>query len=147
MQREEALFTKKTIKMRMKNCVCWLVTRLLLDLVQVTSCPEQILPRITLITDQNLEISHWRDDLDVDIVPLPKGNLSFYDVVEATEKVFRAVHGGKDATRAIIGSGNTIIDGLIARNIGLISKSSVTAPPFISIKKHDNYQVLISFSR
>ena len=131
----------------MQKFVCFFVTRLLLYLVlykTATGCPEQVLPRVTLITSQSLDLSHWRDDLDVDIVPLPPGNLSFYDVVEATEKVFRAVHGGQNATRSIIGSGNTIIDGLIGRNIGLLSKLSV-APPFISIKKHDNYQVLISF--
>ena len=135
--------------MRMQKCVCCFVTRLLLYLIQykiATGCPEQVLPRVTLITSQVLDLLHWRDDLDVDIVPLPQGKLSFYDVVEATEKVFRAVHGGQNATRAIIGSGNTIIDGLIVRNIGLLSKVSV-APPFISIKKHDDYQVPISFLR
>ena len=135
--------------MRMQKRVCCFVTRLLLYLIQyktATGCPEQVLPRVTLITSQGIDLSHWRDDLDVDIVPLPQGNLSFYDVVEATEKVLRAVHGGQNATRAIIGSGNSIIDGLIARNFGLVSKLSV-APPFISIKKHDDYQVLISFLR
>lgn len=133
--------------MRMQKCVSFFVTRLLLYLVlykTATGCPEQVPPRVTLITSQSLDLTHWRDDLDVDIVPLPQGNLSFYDVVEATEKVFRAVHAGQNAIRAVIGSGNTIIDGLIARNIGLLSRLSV-APPFISIKKHDNYQVLISF--
>ena len=112
--------------------------RLLLYLIQqttVTRCREATLPRITLLASQTLNLSHWRDHLDVDIVALPRGNLSFYDAVEATEKVWRAAHGGQNATRAIIGSGNAIIDGLITRTAGSL------AMPFISISRHENNQV------
>ena len=93
------------------------------------------MPCITVLTSQTFDLSPWRGHLDVDIVSLPKENLSFHDVVEVTERIFRAVHDGQNAPKAIIGTGNAIIDGLIARTVGL------RTIPLISIRRHHNYQV------
>ena len=84
---------------------------------------------------KTFDLSPWRGHLDVDIVSLSKENLSFHDVVEVTERIFRAVHDGQNAPKAIIGSGNAIIDGLIARTVGL------RTIPLIRIRRHHNYRV------
>ena len=126
------------MKMKKGKCVYCFVTRFLLYLAQqliVTSCHEQAMPRITVLTSQTLDLSPWRGHLDVDIVTLPKENLSFFDAVEVTETISRVVNDGQNAPKAIIGSGNAIIDGLTAKTVGLVTM------PFITITRHDNYQV------
>ena len=125
--------------MKVEICTYCFTASLLLYLVQhitVTSCGEQFLPRIIVLTSQRLNLSHWHNHLDVDIVALPIVNLSFYDVVEAADVIsHRAVHRGQNTSMAIIGSGNAMIDRLISRTAELLSI------PFISITRHDQYQV------
>ena len=102
--------------------------------VKVASCYEQVLPRITVLSSQTLNLSQWRETLDVDIITFPARNLSFYDALEITETISRATQG-QNGTRAILGSGNTVIDRLIASTVGL------SRIPFISVVRNNDYQV------
>ena len=105
-----------------------------INLVKVTGCYELVLPRITVLTSQTINLLQWRQNLDVDIITFPARNLSFYDALEITEKISRATQG-QNGTRAILGSGNTVIDRLIASTVGL------SRIPFISVATNDDYQV------
>lgn len=93
-----------------------------------------MLPRVTVLSSQTLNLSQWRANLDIDVVKFPAGNLSFYDALKVAETISRTVQEG-NGTKAIIGSGNKFIDRLIAGTLGLL------VVPFISILRQDEYQV------
>lgn len=127
---------KKLTEKRVYCFTAWLLLYLVhYEPVANLECSEYAVPHITLVTNQKLDLSEWRDHLFIHVVTLPEGNLSFYDVTETTQKVLRAIHDKGNSTSAIIGSGDTIIDGLIARTIGHLTV------PFISITRNDNHQV------
>ena len=137
----ERSFSIETEKMNSKSSVCYTASSLLISLiyhiifVKITNCYESgVLPRVTVLSSQTLDLSQWRANLDIDVVKFPAGNLSFYDALKVAETISRTVQEG-NGTKAIIGSGNKFIDRLIAGTLGLL------VVPFISILRQDEYQV------
>ncbi|RMX35776.1 hypothetical protein pdam_00021767, partial [Pocillopora damicornis] len=126
--------------MNSKSSVCYTASSLLISLiyhiifVKITNCyGSGVLPRVTVLSSQTLDLSQWRANLDIDVVKFPAGNLSFYDALKVAETISRTVQEG-NGTKAIIGSGNKFIDRLIAGTLGLL------VVPFISILRQDEYQ-------
>ncbi|XP_022780984.1 uncharacterized protein LOC111322184 [Stylophora pistillata] len=126
--------------MNSKPCVYYIASILLIyhiNIVKITTCygPEgpKALPRVTVLSSHTLDLSQWRANLDVDVVKFPAGNLSFFDALKVAEIISGATQG-LNGTKAIIGSGNKLLDRLIANTLGLL------VVPFISYLKQNDYQ-------